>query len=85
MTPEELLNKILDEFNLMQASKRKNIALFGKRSIDLIQQAKEGWGKAQIESCIKVLNHRLSIENNRPEKYPSYNEQCIFDEIRRLS
>ena len=85
MTPAQLYDGILNEFNMMRSSKRKNIVLFGERVVKLIEQTKEGWGKAQIESCIKVLNHRLSIENNRPEKYPSYNEQCIFDEIRRLS
>jgi hypothetical protein len=53
--------------------------------LKLVYKAKDEWEKAKIESCINVLNKRLAIENMRPEKYPSYNEQCILDEIRRLS
>ena len=58
MTPEELLNKILGEFNLMQSSKRKNIALFGERSVKLIEQAKEEWCFKQRENCAEMYHSK---------------------------
>jgi len=53
MTPEELLNQILIEYNLMQASKRKNIALFGERSVKLIEKAKREWERSAINRYLR--------------------------------
>ena len=53
MTSAQLYDGILNEFNMMQSSKRKNIALFGKRAVKLIEEAKKEWCKEQRNLCAK--------------------------------
>ena len=58
MTSAQLYDGILNEFNMMRSSKRKNIALFGERSVKLIEQAKEEWCFKQRENCAEMYHSK---------------------------